>query len=328
MQSPIVSVQAQPRDAASWTALARRAEAGGYDALLGADHPGTAASPFVALAAAAAVTERLGLGSYVSHAGVREPLLLASDVATLDLVSGGRARLALGAGHTPAEWEMLGGQRPDVAGRVRRFQVVAEACRALLAGETVTLDGPEVRAREARLTGPRPVRGDVPFTFGGGNTTLLRWAGAHADVVGLSGLGRTLPDGQTHEARWNPEDIDRQIDLIEQGAAGRSTAPAREALVQMVEITDDAEAAAHRIAGQLKCSPADVLASPYAWVGTAREITAALDEHRRRWGITRYVVRESHLDAVDRLRAHFPAGGGAAVTEGGQKATNNFFGER
>ncbi|MFE9847255.1 LLM class flavin-dependent oxidoreductase [Streptomyces sp. NPDC005576] len=304
MESPVVSVQAQPRDAVSWIALARRLEADGYDALLAADHPGTAASPFVALAAAAAVTERIGVGSYVSQAGVREPLLLASDVATLDLVSDGRARLALGAGHTPVEWDMVGRNRPDVAGRVRRFQAVAEACRALLAGETVTVEGPETQVHQARLTAPRPVQHRVPFTFGGGNTALLRWAGAHADVVGLSGLGRTLPDGHTHEARWDGADIDRQVDLIEQGAAGRAEAPAREALVQLVEVTDDAEGAAHEIARRVGCEASAVLASPYVWIGTVEEIRGTLAAHERRWGITRYVVREAHLDAVDQVRAH------------------------
>ncbi|MFI0723671.1 LLM class flavin-dependent oxidoreductase [Streptomyces sp. NPDC021224] len=304
MTPPALSVQAQPRDAASWLALARHLEAVGYDALLTADHPGSAASPFVALAAAAAVTERLGLGSYVSQAGVREPLLLASDVATLDVVSGGRARLALGAGHTPAEWSMLGTRRPDVAGRVRRFQDVAMACRALLAGETVSLEGPDVRSDQARLVAPRPVQRRVPFTFGGGNTALLRWAGAHADVVGLSGLGRTLPDGHMHEVRWRGADIDRQVDLIEQGAAERESAPAREALVQMVEITDDAEAAAHEIGARLHCDAATVLGSPYAWIGTVEEIASALARHESRWGITRYVVREPHVEAADAVRAH------------------------
>ncbi|MFI7079607.1 LLM class flavin-dependent oxidoreductase [Micromonospora sp. NPDC049903] len=80
-------------------------------------HPGSAASPFVALAAAAAVTSTIGPGSYVSNAVVREPILLAADVATLDLVSGGRARLGLSAGHAPGEWETIGRPRPDVAGR-------------------------------------------------------------------------------------------------------------------------------------------------------------------------------------------------------------------
>jgi probable F420-dependent oxidoreductase len=304
MRTPIVSVQAEPQDAASWARLARRVEAAGYDALLAADHPGAAASPFVALAAAAAVTERLGLGSYVSNAGVREPLLLASDVATLDLVSGGRARLALGTGHTPAEWAMLGMERPDVAGRVRRFLAVAETCRALLAGETVTTTGPEVRTRQARLTAPRPVQRPVPFTFGGGNTTLLRWAGEHADVVALSGLGRTLPDGHNHQARWNGADIDRQVDLVEQGAIGRASAPAREALVQIVEVTDDAERAAHQIAQRLGTTASEVLACPYAWIGTVPEITASMARHQHRWGITRYVIREPHLDAADHILTH------------------------
>ncbi len=300
---PTVSVHAQPADAASWIALARRVEADGYDALLAADHPGTTASPFVALAAAAAVTERIGLGSYVAQAGVRQPLLLASDVATLDLVSAGRVRFGLGAGHTPAEWAMLGDHRPDIAGRVRRFIAVADACRALLAGETVTLTGPDVRAEQARLTGPEPVQRPVPFVFGGGNSTLLRWAGEHADIVALSGLGRTLPDGHTHEARWDAASIDRQVDLIERGAAGRATAPDREALIQLVEVTDDAEAAAHRLAEHFGVTAAEVLGSPYIWVGTPSEIADGVADARRRWGITRHVVRARHLDAADDVLA-------------------------
>jgi probable F420-dependent oxidoreductase len=276
----------------------------GYDALLTADHPGTTASPFVALAAAAMVTERLGLGSYVSQAGIREPLLLASDVATLDVLSQGRARLALGAGHTPVEWEMVGSRRPDVAGRVRRFLAVAETCRALLAGESVTRATAEMRAHRAELAGPRPLQDPVPFTFGGGNSTLLRWAGEHADVVALSGLGRTLPDGHSHETRWQPADIDRQVALVEEGAAKRARAPEREALVQAVEVTDDAEAAAHRLAERYGTTQADVLASPYVWVGTVEEIAAAMKRHEQRWGITRYVVREPHLDDADRVLAH------------------------
>lgn len=301
------SVQAVPNDMSSWTALARRCEAAGFDALLVPDHPGAAASPFVALAAAAPVTERIGLGPYVANAGVREPLLLASDVATLDVVSGGRARLALGAGHTPAEWTMTGSRRPDVAGRVRRFTAVAEACRTLLAGQEVTLDGPEVYARSARLENPRPVQDRVPFTFGGGNSTLLRWAGEHADVVGLSGLGRTLPDGHSHEVRWRAEDIDRQVELVERGAAGRGIPPAREALVQVVEITDDAESAAHRFAEPTGCTVRDVLAAPYAWIGTEEEIAASLAEYERRWGITRYVVREPALEDAGKLLARLRA---------------------
>ena len=70
------ALQARPEDAAGWLALARQAEEIGFESLYVADHPGSCAAPFVALAAAAAVTTRLRLGSYVVNAGVREPILL------------------------------------------------------------------------------------------------------------------------------------------------------------------------------------------------------------------------------------------------------------
>ncbi|MFG2059546.1 LLM class flavin-dependent oxidoreductase [Micromonospora sp. NPDC048930] len=303
----IFSVQARPTDAASWADLAGRVEAAGFDALLAADHPGHGASPFVALAAAAGVTSTLGLGSYVSNAGVREPVLLATDVATLDVVSGGRARLGLGAGHTPAEWRAVGRERPDVAGRVRRCVAVAEAVQALLAGDEVTVDTPELAAHAARLTELRPVQARVPLTMGTANSTLLRWAGGQADVVGLTGFGRTLPDGHTHTVRWRADQIEAQLDHVAAGAAGRDAPPALEALVQQVTVTDDAEAAAASIAAHTGLTTAELLATPFVLIGTADEIVTAVAQHRRRWGITRFVVR---ADAVDPLGPLLPRLGG------------------
>ncbi|SBT48750.1 LLM class flavin-dependent oxidoreductase [Micromonospora narathiwatensis] len=295
---PIFSVQARPTDAASWLDLARRVEAAGFDALTAADHPGHGASPFVALAAAAAVTSTLGLGSYVSNAGVREPILLATDVATLDVISGGRARLGVGAGHTPAEWRAVGRERPDVAGRVRRCIAVAEAVRDLLAGEEVTVDSPDLVAHAARLTELRPVQAHVPLTMGTANSTLLRWAGAHADVVGLTGFGRTRADGHTHEVRWRADQIEAQLAQVAAGAAGRAEPPALEALVQQVTVTDDAEAAAAWFADRTGITAAEVLATPFVLIGTVEEIVTAVADHQRRWGITRFVVRADAVDAI------------------------------
>ncbi|GGR80378.1 LLM class F420-dependent oxidoreductase [Micromonospora fulviviridis] len=304
----IFSVQARPTDATGWTDLARRVEAAGFDALLASDHPGHGASPFVALAAAAAVTSTLGLGSYVSNAGVREPILLATDVATLDVVSGGRARLGLGAGHTPAEWRAVGRERPDVAARVRRCVAVAEAVRDLLAGNEVTVDTPELAAYAARLTELRPVQGRVPLTMGTANSTLLRWAGAHADVVGLTGFGRTLADGHNHDVRWRVDQIEAQLAHVAAGAAGRDTPPALEALIQQVTVTDDAEAAAASIAADTGLSVADLLATPFVLIGTADEIVAAVSRHQRRWGITRFVVRADAVDVLAPLLPRLAAG--------------------
>jgi len=275
------ALQAQPQDAADWLDLARRAETAGFDTLLAADHPGSCAAPFVALAAAAAVTTRLRLGSYVSNAGVREPILLASDVATLDVVSGGRATLGLGAGHTPAEWAAVGRVRPDARGRVDHCIAVAEATTRMLGG-----DG---------MDQPRAVQEKVPLLIGGGNTRLLRWAGEHADLIGLSGLGRTLADGHRHETRWSRDQIDAQVELC----GGKPI----EALVQRVVETGDAQAAYAEMAKELDEDVADLIAAPYVLAGTPAEIAAKLREVESRWGITRYAVRVPAIETVTAVLA-------------------------
>ena len=284
------SLQALPANATEWLDTARRAEAAGFDTLCTADHPGSCASPYVALAAAAAVTSAIKLGAYVGNAGVREPILLASDVATLDVVSGGRSVLGLGAGHTPAEWAAVGRTRPDVTARIDRCIAVADATRRLLAGEEVTVDRPELTVTAARLTEPRPVQDRVPLIIGGGNRRLLAWAREHADVIGLSGLGRTLPDGHAHSARWRLDQIDEQVSAL----AGRQL----EALVQHVEITGDAEAALADTARRTGLPVDELRQVPYLLVGTEDEIVASIREHERRWGITRYAVRRPALDAL------------------------------
>lgn len=272
------AMHAQPTDAADWLDLAKRAEAAGFQALYTPDHPGSSTSPFVALAAAAAVTSTIRLGSYVLNAGVREPVLIAADVATLDLLSGGRAILGIGAGHTPAEWEAIGRERPGVRERVDHCIAVAEATVRFLAGD---------------LAKPRPVQERVPVLFGGGNTRLLRWAAANADLIGLSGLGRTLADGHMHAAKFRPDQVDAQVEL----AGGTPV----EALVHYFEVTEDAGAAYAKLAKDAEVSESEMAQTPYALIGTIGEIRAKLEHNESRWGISRYAVRRPAFDGVAEL---------------------------
>lgn len=295
----VFSYQAVPQDAADWLRVARTAEANGFDALFTPDHPGACSSPFVALAAAAAVTSTLKLGSYVSNAGVREPMLLACDVATLDVVSGGRAIFGIGAGHTPAEWAAVGLTRPDVRGRVDRCIAVADATRRLLAGEEVTVDTPELRMTAAKLDKPRPVQERIPMLFGGGNSRLLRWAAEEADIIGLTGAARTRADGHQHDVRWRLEQIDEQLAPLR----GRQL----EALAQMFVVTDDPEAALKDITDELDIPLDELRQIPYLLVGTIEEIAGMIREHERRWGITRYALRGDALDHLPALRAALDA---------------------
>jgi probable F420-dependent oxidoreductase len=295
------ALQAGLADPATWATLARKAEKARFEAFVVADHPGAAASPFVALAAASVATSRIHLGTYVVNAGVRDPLHIASDAATLDVLSTGRVQLGIGAGHSPAEWAMSGRPYPTPRARVARLRESAHVIRRLLDGDEVTFSGDELTVAGARLDAPRPRR-RVPLLVGGGNRSLLRDAGAHADIVSVGGLGRTLEDGNRHEVRWRADEIDATIATIAEGARDRENPPRIDALVQHVEETPDAAAAAARLAAAVPgLEPDDALACPFVLIGTEAGLARELRAHRERWGISRFTVRADAFDTAARL---------------------------
>jgi probable F420-dependent oxidoreductase len=285
--------------AAEWLDLAAKVEDLGFDTLYVADHVGVAASPFTALAAAAVVTTTLRLGTYVLNCGIADPCALASEVATLDHLSDGRVVLGLGAGHTPAEWTMSGRAYPSAGERVARLVEMVDVVGALLRGEVVTHHGAHLHLDEAYLAEPRPVQGKVPVLIGGNGRALLGLAGRRADIVGFTGLGRTLADGHRHDVDWRPDAIDERVEIVRRAAAGRDEPVVFDALVQHVAVTEDrddaAEECARRIAG---ASAADVVAAPFTLIGTIDQLVEEVVAHRARWGITSYVVRAGAIDLV------------------------------
>ena len=180
-------------------ALALDAEALGVDVLWVADHlvrelPGRPPIQFrecwTILAAAAAVTQRIGVGPLVTCTGFRNPGLVARMAATLDEVSGGRAVLALGSGvpATDASWRSFGF---DASRHVGRYAESVEVIARLLRGETVTFEGEHVRMNEATI-GPRGPRPDGPpvWVSAKGERTLriaARWADAVNVNMALAG---------------------------------------------------------------------------------------------------------------------------------------------
>ena len=302
MLSIRVSVQGRPRDRTSWIALARSVEDAEFDALYVADHPGNGAAPFVALALAAAVTERIRVGTCVANAGMWDPVALASEVATLDVVSGGRAIMGIGAGHTPAEWTSAGRPYPSPGRRVDRMIELVSATQALLVGEVVTSQGPEVTLHEAELIEPRPLQVPMPLLIGGNGDRVLRFGAATADRIGITGLGRTLADGHHHEVDWSDRGLDRIVGLIAQAAEKASRSPVVDALVQHVQITDDAERSAVALTEHISgASVGDLLGTPFVWIGTIDEIVSRLRTLRNDYCISHYTIRDPAVSDARRI---------------------------
>jgi probable F420-dependent oxidoreductase len=296
-----ISVQAEPADLRSWLSLAKRLETAGFYGLLMGDHPGSGTSPWPALGSAAAVTETLMLGTYVVQAGVREPMHVAADAATLDILAPGRVVLGVGAGHTPREWADVGRARPGPQQRAERLAEFVTAVAALLKGETVTLDGRHLALRDSLLDG-LPASNRVSLAIGGGHPLVLRAAARHADIVGLSGLGRTLPDGHHHRVRWSQADLHRQLQLVREEAQQAGRTPVIEVLVQVVRVTDDrAGAVAELSAGNHGATAEDLDRTPFVLIGTHEQMADQMLAQAEDLGITSYVVREPAVPDIARV---------------------------
>lgn len=268
------------------------AEAAGFDVITVADHLSvTMASPMVALAAFAQVTSTIRLGTLVLNNEMRNPVQLAWEASTLDRLSGGRFELGLGAGHTPQEFAATGIELVDARTRKRRLSEAVEILRRLLDGETVTVTGDHFTTIEAEVLAP--IQGRLPILVGGNGDELLAHAASHADIIGLQGLGRTLPDGHRHDAKFGQPWLDYQVEFIRRASSECEHPVELNALVQVVEITEDRDAALLTLTDELEGSSLDDLrATPYLAVGTHDEIAAHLRTVRERWGISYFVVRD------------------------------------
>ena len=133
--------------AGEWRDLARRVEDLGYSTLFVADHyldRGPAAQdvgPIAAMATAAAVTDSLRVGCRVFCVDYHHPVVLAKELATVDLLTDGRLEVGLGAGWVAAEYEGMGipMDRPGV--RIDRLSEYVGLVRAHWTGEPLDIDG-------------------------------------------------------------------------------------------------------------------------------------------------------------------------------------------
>lgn len=292
MPTPIrFACQYSNQDGDGPVAVARRAEAAGFDVFTLSDHVGPGVAPMPTLGAIAEATSVIRLGTFVLNATMRNPVQLAWESSTIDRLSDGRFELGLGAGHTPHEYDETGIERLVATDRKVQLAEQVEIIRALLDGETVTYDGVHHRVSGAAIDRSHQER--LPILVGGNGAALLGHAGAHADIVGLQGLGRTLEDGHRHTVKWAPDHLDTQLGQVRAGAGDRFDALEFNSLVQVMEVTDDADQVIEGLVERVEgLTATDAAATPYALVGTVNEIVAKIKQCRERWGISYFTVRE------------------------------------
>ena len=184
---------------------ATRAEELGFDSVWVSDHffysfaryggdptPIPSLEPLTTLAGIAAVTHRVRIGTLVLCAPFRHPALLARTAASIDLLSGGRLDLGLGAGWMREEFDAFGYRFGEIGERFDALEESLEVLQRLFGGDPVTYDGPTVTLRDAVLA-PAPERPPAVWVGGKGGPRLLRLAARLAE--GWNTVWRVSPEG-------------------------------------------------------------------------------------------------------------------------------------
>lgn len=269
---------------------AEQAEDAGFDIFQVGDHVGVEPTPLLALAAAAARTTRIRLGTLVLNNDLHHPVTLAQELATLDHVSGGRLEAGLGAGHSFTEYAAMGKAFDPPTVRKERLAESVEILRVLLGGRPVTFHGAHYDLEGATTLVPQQEH--VPFLVGVNGREALAHAARHADIVAPTMLGPTLADGQRHDVRWEAARLDDTVALVRDTADASRRHPELHALVQAVVVTDDRRAAVGDVARRTGMDEADIEVTPFVCLGTHEQMAEHLLACRARWGFSYFSVRD------------------------------------
>jgi probable F420-dependent oxidoreductase len=285
---------------------ARAAEASGYSDLTVHDHLTRQLAPLALLTAVAMATERLRLCPLVFNNDLRNPAVLAQELATMDVLSEGRLVVGIGAGWNEPEYRSIGLSFDPPAVRIGRMLEAVAILRGLFAEGPTTFEGRFYTIAE--LDGqPKPIqRPHPPFLIGGTRERMLRIAAREADTVGMDlrqdreSLGDAFPARIDKRVGWIREEAGSRfegLDLSVLRLLGPMTIT-NEPLKVAAEV-----ARTHEARTGLSIDPRDVLDSPYSLIGSVPGLVAKLREGRQRWGINSMLV--GWLDEPE-LRAFEP----------------------
>ena len=277
---------------------ARRIEELGYSALFITDHLDDQLAPVPALMRAADATRRLQIGTMVLNNDFRHPLVLAKELATLDVLSGGRTVIGLGAGWQRSDYEESGIAYDSPGTRIARM---AEALTIIKGHFT---DGPfSFSGRYYSITDhdgtPKPMqKPHPPILVGGGGTKVLTIAAREADIVSVN---YSLPEGELNPraaSTGSAAATHDKIALIRNAAGKRFPGLELSVTASVCVLTNDRRGTAERIAPSFGLHGGEVLASPYALIGTVEQIVDDLQQRREEFGLSHIVFPRDHFDMM------------------------------
>lgn len=288
----------------SFAGLARRAEDLGYSTLYFPDHfVDTELAPMSAMAVAASVTSSLEVGALVFDNDYKHPAVLAKEIATIDVLTGGRTVLGMGAGWMETDYTALGIPYDRPGARIDRLEEGLAVVKGCFGPGAFSFAGDHYTITEYDAT-PKPTRA-VPILVGGGGPKVLRLAGREADIVGINPnlrAGAVSPDAVVDSLAAM---TDQKVAWIKEGAGERFDDLELQIRYFLAMVTDDRDRFADAVAPGFGVSAADALEAGIALVGTVDEICDLMERRRERWHVSNAVIGGDQIEmfapVVERL---------------------------
>ncbi|HEX6139880.1 MAG TPA: TIGR03621 family F420-dependent LLM class oxidoreductase [Candidatus Limnocylindria bacterium] len=285
-----------PMPARALAERARHAEAVGYHAFAIPDHVMDQMSPVPAMAAFAAVTERLRVMPFVLNNDLRHPAVVAQDLASIDVLSEGRLDVAIGAGWNRAEYDALGIAFVPQRVRSERLAEAVAVLKGCFGDGPFSFEGRYYSIHE-HDGGPKPAqRPHPPLMIGGGGRRTLTLAAREAQIVGLAPRHAGLRDA--YSITW--EAAVEKVGWVREAAGERFDSLTLNIYPTAIEpiITDDARGEARRVAELLAPTSTapltedQVLDSPHLFIGSLAGLEEKFLRLREELGISSIMVGE------------------------------------
>jgi len=292
-------------DGRSLAERARRAEAIGIDILVIPDHLIEQLAPIPAMATIAAATERLRIAAFVLNNELRHPAVLAQDLASLDVLSGGRLEVAIGGGWNEPEFRAIGIPFEPVGTRVARLTESIAVLKGCFGPEPFSFAGEHYTITDYDAH-PKPIQQPhPPFFIGGGGRRLLTLAGREAQIVGLA--PRLLPGVVGDPRSITLAATEEKIGWVREAAGDRfgelelNVYPSMSTII----VTDEARRELGELAARLHersgrdISVDELVESPHIFIGSIDSLAEKFSMLRDRLGISSFMIGElGQLDTV------------------------------
>ena len=260
------------------------------------DHFTDQLAPVPAMTVAAQVTKSLRVCALVFDNDYKHPVVLAKELATMDVLSDGRMEIGLGAGWMISDYEQSGIPYDSPGVRVDRFVEGLHIIKQAMQPGAFSFEGSHYTITNYDGL-PKPVQAKPPVLIGGGGKRVLGIAAREADIVGINpSLHTGVIDAETIGG-MTAESVDEKMAIVRAAAGDRMSEIELNIRAVLVNVTADGAGAREKLAGAMGVPATMMETSPFALIGSPDELIERLLERREKWGFSYVIVGQGDVDS-------------------------------